>query len=215
MVKILTIPNKEIFLMEKLHKIKTTMAQNKIAITLILGLVATMTSAMMMYSIENPTLSNTDFIRLHVVANSDTYQDQLIKLKVRDSVLDLVSPNMSGTVLNAADYIRENYVAIHAVAESTLREYGYDYPVRVELKPTYIPEKTYDNVTFPEGTYEALNIYIGEADGSNWWCVVFPPLCLIDTSPEANKSTASSKKINIKFKSVEILEKTFGKGDKK
>lgn len=168
-------------------------------------------------------LSNEDFIRFHVIANSDTTEDQQLKLKVRDGVLakinsglvkeamaqELADSNTSEAAVTAMNpeessetkvsldleksrkYILDNLDEIRATAERIIRENGYDYPVSAELGVKWIPQKTYDNVIFPSGNYEALNITIGEGKGQNWWCVLFPPLCLIGAEPPEDEEEAA------------------------
>jgi len=167
-------------------------------------------------------LSNDDFIRFHVIANSDTDEDQKLKLKVRDGVLakinnELVEEAMaqelavfqtSGAAVmsqteeensqtrvsldleQSRKYIQENLTEIEATAERIVQENGYDYSVKAELGVKWIPQKTYGNVIFPSGNYEALNITIGEGKGQNWWCVLFPPLCLIGAEPPEDEELA-------------------------
>lgn len=145
----------------------------------------------------NELLSNEDFIRFHVVANSDSEEDQALKLKVRDKLIEKINNDLVRLAVAEADaddekaslnieesrvYIKENLDAIEAAAEEIVREEGYDYDVRAEFGVSWIPEKTYGSVTFPAGNYEALKILIGKAEGHNWWCVLYPPLCLIDSS---------------------------------
>ncbi len=160
---------------------------------------------------SNPELSNDDFIRFHVIANSDSDEDQQLKLKVRDGILakinsELIQETMaqefielqaSGDSANqeveaknsgirvsldldkSREYIQENITEIEDTAERIIRENGYDYEAKAELGVKWIPKKTYGDVIFPAGNYEALNVTIGEGKGQNWWCVLFPPLCLI------------------------------------
>ncbi|HYE68102.1 MAG TPA: stage II sporulation protein R [Anaerovoracaceae bacterium] len=167
-------------------------------------------------------LSNDDFIRFHVIANSDTDEDQQLKLKVRDGVLakinnELVEEAMaqelavfqtSGAAVmsqteeessqtrvsldleQSRKYIQENLTEIEDTAERIILENGYDYSVKAELGVKWIPQKTYGNVIFPSGNYEALNITIGEGKGQNWWCVLFPPLCLIGVEPPEDQELA-------------------------
>ena len=142
-------------------------------------------------------LTNEDFIRLHVVANSDSDKDQALKLKVRDHIIDYVNDEMVREAVRKSDgtegyvgysieesraFITDNLDEIVDVAEKVISEEGYDYDVNAEFGVSWIPQKTYGSVIFPAGNYEALKILIGEASGRNWWCVLYPPLCLIDTS---------------------------------
>lgn len=183
-------------------------------------------------------LSNDDFIRFHVIANSDTDGDQQLKLKVRDGVLakinnELVEEAMaqelavfqtSGAAVmsqteeessktrvsldleQSRKYIQENLTEIEDTAERIIRENGYDYSVKAELGVKWIPQKTYGNVIFPSGNYEALNITIGEGKGQNWWCVLFPPLCLIGVEPpEDEELTEEAQEI---YKDI-LLDKRY------
>ena len=173
-------------------------------------------------------LSNEDFIRFHVIANSDSEEDQQLKLKVRDAVLakinselveeamaqELVAFQASGTaVMSRTDeetsqtrvsldldqsrkYIQENLTEIETTAAEVVHENGYNYPVKAELGVKWIPQKSYGNVIFPSGNYEALNITIGEGKGQNWWCVLFPPLCLIGAeAPEDDEAAQDAQEI--------------------
>ena len=87
-------------------------------------------------------------------------------------------------------YIQDNLADIKETAERIIRESGYEYPVKAELGVKWIPQKAYGNVIFPSGNYEALNITIGEGKGQNWWCVLFPPLCLIGAEPPEDEEPA-------------------------
>lgn len=156
-------------------------------------------------------LSNEDFIRFHVIANSDSEEDQQLKLKVRDAVLakinsELVREAMAQELTSqtrvsldleqSRKYIQENLPEIEKTAEKVVRENGYEYPVKAVLGVRWIPQKSYGNVIFPSGNYEALNITIGEGDGQNWWCVLFPPLCLIGAeAPEDEEAAQDAQEI--------------------
>ena len=119
-------------------------------------------------------------IRFHVIANSDSEEDQELKFKVRNRVLAKVQNALEGSsgASRTRAYIEENLEEIEACALQCVR--GYDYNVKARIGVTAIPAKQYDDVYFPAGSYEALTITIGEGKGQNWWCVVFPPLCLVD-----------------------------------
>jgi len=120
-------------------------------------------------------------IRLHVIANSDDEDDQELKLKVRDAIIEYMEEQDS---LKTADetraYLQDNLIRLETIAEGVIAYEGYDYPACASLGVRYIPEKTYGDITFPAGNYEALNITIGSGEGENWWCVLFPPLCLLE-----------------------------------
>ncbi len=118
--------------------------------------------------------------RLHIPANSDSPQDQNLKLKVRDAVLEETAYlfENSHSAEEAAQAARENLPLIQSIAENTLRENGCDLPVRCEVTKMEFDTRVYDSVTMPAGEYSALRISIGSGHGKNWWCVMFPPLCL-------------------------------------
>ncbi len=120
-------------------------------------------------------------IRLHVIANSDSADDQKLKLKVRDAVIAYMDDHDElSTVSETRRHIKGNLDTLEAIAGGVIAAEGYDYDATANLGVRYIPEKTYGDMTFPAGNYEALNITIGDGEGENWWCVVFPPLCLLD-----------------------------------
>lgn len=172
-----------------------------------------------------------EIIRFHVIANSDSTDDQSLKYKVKDALVGELSP-----ILKEADDIAEarkillgQMCLIQNIAENTIRQNGYDYSVRVTLESCYFPLKRYGNYTFPPGTYEALRVQIGNAKGKNWWCIMFPPLCFVDetysivdedteeqlkhllTEEEYESLKDQDVPIKIKFKILESIEKFFQK----
>ena len=119
-------------------------------------------------------------MRLHVIANSDSEADQTLKLKVRDRILSeseaVFSP--SENLREAERDVEENMDELKACAEKAVKAEGYSYNVKVSFEPSYFPTRTYENVTLPAGYYKSLKVIIGEGEGRNWWCVLFPPMCL-------------------------------------
>lgn len=120
-------------------------------------------------------------VRIHIRANSNSEEDQAVKLAVRDDITAYLTSKLEGCenktdALRVLDGEKEN---LRYIAQKALERNGYDYKVRVELKPESFPERTYDDYTFPAGEYDALMIYLGEGTGDNWWCVAFPPLCFL------------------------------------
>ena len=118
-------------------------------------------------------------IRLHVVANSDSAADQALKLKVRDRILGECSDEFSA--LNNIDAVSADICTslpyIKKLAEDEIAKNGYNYSVDVSYGTQSFPRKSYGDITFPEGDYQALKVVIGEGSGKNWWCVLFPRLC--------------------------------------
>lgn len=118
-------------------------------------------------------------LRFHVLANSDSNADQEVKEKVRDAVGVYLQPLLqdSESLEETKQIVTENMQQIITVAENTLQENGYTYPVCARITNTSFPEKSYGAYTFPKGEYEALQIVIGEGEGQNWWCVLYPNMC--------------------------------------
>ncbi len=160
-------------------------------------------------------------VRLHVVANSDTPEDQAVKLRVRDAVLETSEPLLRGLDREEAlDALSRALPEIGQRAADTLGEAGFDYPVRVTLQEDYFPTKTYEDFALPAGNYTALRVELGEGSGQNWWCVVFPPLCLgsvtetaAETAAQAGMTdgqvslmTGETEGYVVKFKAMELWE---------
>lgn len=168
-------------------------------------------------------------IRLHVIANSNTVGDQALKLKVRDAVIAYMDdqPNL-GTVDKTREHLEGNLDRLEAIANGVIAAEGYNYTAKADIGVRYIPEKNYGDITFPAGNYEALNITLGDGDGENWWCVLFPPLCLLDEgtenvlsesglseddisdgeiSDEELATLTESQRLQLRWKLIELLSK--------
>lgn len=119
-------------------------------------------------------------LRLHVVANSDSDADQALKLEVRDAVLDCAAGYLENVSdVRAAEQVLGAHLAeLAGAGQAVVREKGYDYAVRASLGTSHFPTKTYDGFALPAGDYRALRVTIGAGEGRNWWCVVFPALCV-------------------------------------
>lgn len=164
--------------------------------------------------------------RLHVIANSDSAEDQNLKYIVRDKVIEYMS-SISQNASSKEDVIeiaKANLDKIQAIASQTIRDNGYTYSVNVEVGNFSFPSKRYGDITLPPGYYDALRIKIGEAEGQNWWCVMFPPLCFVDVTsgvvPDESKEimkenlskeefdliSKNSNEVKVKFKIVEVLQ---------
>ena len=171
---------------------------------------------------EHSELSNS-VLRLHVLANSDSAADQELKLKVRDRILEEAETLLPEgvTLAQAADVLENNLTRLAKAGAEVVAQEGYDYTVAAELAETWFPTKEYADFALPSGKYQALRVVIGDGDGQNWWCVVFPPLCLGSVSEtteevalEAGLSenqvsliTGESEGYVVKFKALELWEK--------
>lgn len=169
-------------------------------------------------------------IRFHVIANSDSDEDQELKLKVRDAVIEYLQPKLlkSKSISQSEEIIKNEYDQIERISENIIKENGYTYDIKVGIEYSNFPTKQYSSVVLPAGEYKALKIVIGEGTGKNWWCVMFPPLCFIDeengvidkatdeklkevlTEEEYNLITHKNKeevsRVEVKFKIAEIID---------
>lgn len=172
-------------------------------------------------------LSNSVF-RLHVIANSDSEEDQNLKLKVRDNLLEYMNSLCTGvSSKEEAITIAQNHIQdFESIAKKVIFDNGYDYNVTVEISKCDFPTKQYGDVSLPAGIYDALRVKIGSASGHNWWCVMFPPLCFVDVSsgvvPDSSKQqlqenltaeeydlitdSSDNSNIDFKFKVVELFQ---------
>ncbi len=192
---------------------------------LLIGIVTTLCVSSHFSTIETALADSV--LRLHVIANSDSDEDQALKLKVRDAIIreasDLFLENTD--VAQAKETILEHLPEIERIAKEELAANGCDDAVSVSLGKSEFPTKAYKNLTLPAGTYDALKVEIGEAKGQNWWCVMFPPLCFVDTaSPKMDDESLSELKntltqeeydlitnsddlqVEVKFKAYEIWQ---------
>jgi len=170
-------------------------------------------------------LSNNIF-RLHIIANSNSKEDQELKFIVRDKLIEYmksVSYNIY-TKEDAINFVTQNIDTFKSIVEDVVAEKGFDYSVDIAIGNFEFPTKTYDNFSFPAGFYDALKVKLGNANGKNWWCVMFPSLCFVNTSdaylPEDSQEKLESNldletynlissknhQYKLKFKLVELFD---------
>ena len=170
-------------------------------------------------------ISNNVF-RLHVIANSDSVEDQNLKYDVRDALIaymNSISANISSKE-EAIKLVKENKNEFYKIAKKVIADKGFNYDVNIDVGNFSFPTKTYGDISLPAGFYDALKVEIGEASGQNWWCVMFPSLCFVDVSEgivpkeskedlKANMDTENYNLISsdtlefkVKFKLVELFE---------
>lgn len=159
-----------------------------------------------------------DVLRLHIIANSDSATDQNLKLRVRDALLKSGNEIFDGTtdVENAVKRITPQIPVLEGIAKSVIEESGFDYDVKITVSRDYFTTRTYENVTLPAGIYRALRVVIGSGEGHNWWCVMFPAMCLpvaqnrqkIDDvlNESETKLVYKNPKLEPRFKIVEVIE---------
>ena len=141
-----------------------------------------------------------EILRFHVLANSDSSADQALKLEVKDFILEKLQTGLTEEEAASKEAISRNVTthkaALETAAERYIKEQGFDYEVRIELEQCLFPEKTYGDMTFPAGTYDAVRVLIGQGKGKNFWCVLYPSLCYLDSTyavvPNSSKSQLSA-----------------------
>lgn len=162
-------------------------------------------------------------VRLHVIANSDSEDDQNLKLKVRDKIVARMSTYNAKSKEEALSYIENDMDNLKKIAEECIKNEGFNYPVSIELGEENYPTREYEDFSLPAGTYTSLRVIIGDGEGQNWWCVLYPPLCtsyaieydddIIDvgfTKEQYNFITGYDKEYKVKFKLLEMASQAFG-----
>lgn len=173
------------------------------------------------YSISNDLEKN--LFRLHILANSDSAEDQELKLYVRNKVIDYLHQYSFNNKSELITFLNNNQLSLQKVIDDAIKEKGYSYTSSFEIENSFYPQKQYENITLPAGNYDGLKIKIGKAEGKNWWCVLFPPMCLINNStcslPEESEIlldnslteescsviSSNSSKYKFKFKIIEFI----------
>lgn len=214
-----------------MKKILNNIKNSKIGIVLILSILLflyTIVCAVSYVEAVSTDISSSVF-RLHVIANSNSDEDQSLKYKVRDSLLNYMNNicKNCNSKEEAINIVSEHQEEFKQVALETIRNEGYSYDVKIEIGNFEFPTKHYGDISLPAGFYDALKVEIGKAEGRNWWCVMFPSLCFVDVSsgivPEESKeelqnvlsdeeyaiiSDKSSPNIKLKFKLLELFTNT-------
>ena len=162
----------------------------------------------------------TKVLRLHVIANSDSGEDQNLKLKIRDSIIKSFALKKFKSLDETRKFAMQNISEIQKIAQSEVLKNGLNYPVDVKICKDDFNTRNYENISLPAGNYEALKLTIGEGKGRNWWCVMFPPMCVPAAEacnvnkPVYDKNFSQNEKnilenkqrYKIKFKAVEVYE---------
>ena len=151
-----------------------------------------------------------DTVRLHILAASDSYDDQALKLSLKDKILERYGTVLkeAGSRCEAERITKDLLSDIKKSAEEWIKDSGYDYTVSVTLTDEWYDTREYESFTLPKGYYTSLQIIIGKGEGKNWWCVMFPPLCLdaaTSTTYSEEESLLITKRYSVKFKILEIF----------
>ena len=191
--------------------------KRKAEISVIIGLIFSIMVSTVSFGYECEKIRD-NVIRLHVIANSDSEADQTVKLKVRDALLEFGKEMFSGNVdvYNAEEKLNLYKNTLIKIADKVLAENGMEYKSDIYLIEEYFTTRQYEDFTMPAGKYLALKVILGEGSGKNWWCVMFPPLCLPAASENKDLNVVfsengadiveNSNKYVIKFKIVELFE---------
>lgn len=162
-----------------------------------------------------------DVFRFHILANSDSEEDQALKLKVRDKVLEKTKIlfDTANSKSDAEEFVKANLETIEKIAQNEVYKNGYNYPVKAEVVNMHFDTRYYESYTLPSGMYDALRITIGNAKGHNWWCVMYPSICIstVDEGKDRAKdalsddeySVVTDNKVEYKFFIVELFQKIF------
>lgn len=189
----------------------------KIRISIAIGIVTAVIFSICSFAKTSEEIRS-DVLRLHVIANSDSSVDQNLKLRLRDYILEEGEDIFDGSVNveNAIKKIEPKLAELENLAETFVKNAGFDYDVKITLSNEYFTTRTYESVTLPAGKYLALRVVIGSGEGHNWWCVMFPPMCVpaADKKDEIEnvftdkeiKLVESKPKYEPRFMVVEIYE---------
>ena len=211
-----------------MKKILNSFKNSKVKMVIILSFLLFLYTTICAFSYAqnvSTDIANSVF-RLHVIANSDSKEDQDLKYKVRDSLINYMNSICANceNKQDAINLVTEHKDDFKQIALDTIKANGYSYDVNISIGNFSFPTKDYGDISLPAGFYDALRVEIGEAKGQNWWCVMFPPLCFVDVSsgvvPEESKeelednlseeeyalvSNDSDTKIQFKFKILEFF----------
>lgn len=211
-----------------MKKLLNIFKNSKVKMTLILSFLLFLYSTICAFSYAQNVSTNiaNSVFRLHVLANSDSQEDQNLKYKVRDNLLQYMNKICKNCTNKeeAIKLVSENRNKFKEIALNTIYKEGYSYDVNINIGNFEFPTKKYGDISLPAGFYDALRVEIGKAQGQNWWCVMFPPLCFVDVSsgivPEESKeimeenlseeefalvSDNSNNEIQFKFKILEFF----------
>lgn len=212
--------------MNKFISIVKSSVFKRLIIVLLLLILLIFISAISYVSAVSNNIANGVF-RLHVIANSDSPEDQNLKYIVRDELIKYMNTLAKDCTSKqeVIEIAQNNISNFENIAKKTIQDNGFNYNVTVEIGNFDFPTKTYGDITLPAGTYDSLKIKIGKSEGQNWWCVMFPPLCFVDVTtgivPEESKkemkeampeeeysliSNTNNSEVNFKFKLIEFFE---------
>lgn len=154
---------------------------------------------------KSTSFTNADYLRIHIRANSNETIDQDVKFEIKDELVKFLTPKLAvcKTKLQVVDMIKEQTISLEDLANRVLKQKGFDYVSKVKIDSENFPTRSYDGYTLESGIYDAVIVELGKAEGNNWWCVIYPPICFV------NYNANSSSEIVYKSKILEIIKQFF------
>lgn len=149
--------------------------------------------------LNNSSEQNSEYLRIHIRANSNSEIDQAVKYQVKDAVVEALIPILSScqTKQEAEKTLEKNFSLIESVANNVLLKNGFSYKAKARLASEEFPTRSYDGLVLEQGFYDALILDLGTGEGNNWWCVVYPPLCFLKSNPTGQDVVYKSKLVEI------------------
>ena len=149
--------------------------------------------------LNNSSGQNSEYLRIHIRANSNSEIDQVVKYQVKDAVVEALIPILSScqTKQEAEQTLQKNFSLIESVANNVLLKNGFSYKAKARLASEEFPTRSYDGLVLEQGFYDALILDLGTGEGNNWWCVVYPPLCFLKSNPTGQDVVYKSKLVEI------------------
>ena len=204
--------SKILFRFRESKTVQKNYAYIKLAVIIVITIALTASIVVASYSDDVNKGLASNLIRLHVIANSDSKEDQALKHEVRDAILSYMREELKGSedIEQTKFIINKDLAKIEEIARSVIEKSGKKYGVSTTLGAYPFPTKQYGDITLPAGEYQALKVVIGNAEGANWWCVLFPPLCFVDathgTVPDSVKADLKDVLTEEEYKIISSAE---------
>ena len=146
---------------------------------------------------DSKVLQNSDYLRIHIRANSNLQKDQDVKYDIKDAIVEFLTPKIAEctTKQQVVDLICNNKKQLENLANNLLNQKGFDYTANIKIDSEVFPTRTYEGYTLQSGVYDAIIVELGSATGNNWWCVVYPPLCFVNYCDSSNQNVVYKSKI--------------------
>jgi len=184
--------------------------------SLFLGLIFSILFSFINFSAKCNKISEKIF-RLHIIANSDSEDDQSLKIKIRDDIIKYFSNKKFKSLEDAQNYASKNVDEIKKICENRIKNEHFNYNVKIEVCKNEFRNRKYDSIVIPAGTYESLRIIIGEGNGKNWWCILFPQMCIpaaedcnvdpcYDLPNDEKNIIENDEKYKVEFKIIDIFQ---------